>query len=184
VSLLVPGIRLRWIDTHFRVMSYLIACREFNPSSLERDTINLSKILLMWVEDCLEEVGVKSSDLFAAATDKGSDVKCCATNEDYLALDWEWCLAHMINRAIVEAFGYCPDASKSTNIEAREQIMDMRRVGDLIRSSPQVKVIKNVSSLLHPCLSLACTKLVMLVDCQPLTALLLVRSHPLPSSPV
>jgi len=138
------GVKVRWMNRMFQVVNYTIACREFNPSSTERENNNLSKLIMDWTLDCMAEVGLQLSDVYAAVSDSGSDVKCAVSSSERMGLSWEWCGPHMINRALEDGYGYCEDKAKSKNLLARAQIMDMRRVNMHIMKSSNSKVVAPV----------------------------------------
>jgi hypothetical protein len=53
---------------------------------------------------------------------------------------WEWCLAHLINCALVEAFGVCLEAKKSKHPAARKAINRVKKLLEWISKSGLKKV--------------------------------------------
>lgn len=75
----------------------------------------------------LDEYGELTLTAIAGSTsDSGSDIKrLCDT---LLPGDWDWCISHLINAALADAFGTHLDKQKSKNKPTREVIMSMRKV--------------------------------------------------------
>ena len=60
--------------------------------------MKLSEVLRLWVVEVLAEYGMSEDGLFSTVTDGGSDVKRLCLK----VLEWEWCVPHMLNCALVE----------------------------------------------------------------------------------
>ncbi|CAM9362719.1 unnamed protein product, partial [Sphacelaria rigidula] len=55
-------------------------------------------------------------DIAGAVTDAGSDVRSGVVS----AWSWEWCFAHLLNRATIDATGMSPAKDPSKNPQCRE----------------------------------------------------------------
>ncbi|CAB1104439.1 unnamed protein product [Ectocarpus sp. CCAP 1310/34] len=138
-SLKYIGIRLFYADRTWVLRSRLIAVRQFNPTKELLEDNRLSALLQKYLESVLEEYGLDVSLLFSATSDAGSDVKRLC--DVLLPGLWEWCVCHMINCALVEAFGTHVDPAKSGNPGARKVITTVKKVVEHIRKSPRAKAI-------------------------------------------
>lgn len=96
----LSGLRLFWCTSKFVLDSALIAVKLFQPAAELSENMQLSDVLLVWVEEVLREFGLSPSDVFSTVTDAGSDVKRLCLK--VLASEWEWCFPHMLNCALVE----------------------------------------------------------------------------------
>lgn len=129
------------MDQGFNQHNRMIACRSFNPTSMERATAShLADLLHAWALDCMLEVGIGLEDLFGGTIDHGSDILRAMTHPTNMALPTEWCGPHMCNRVMEEGLGYTEDPDKSHNPDSRKQIMELRGVASHIRSSPITNV--------------------------------------------
>lgn len=106
------GIRIFFVNDEFQFNSFLLSIRHFSPSEHDRYSKknNLAFLLLRWVLQVLGEFGIEEYHLFSATTDAGSDIKSMILNN--LGIAWEWCIAHLINRAVIFSF----NSSKLTNL--------------------------------------------------------------------
>ena len=59
--------------------------------------------------------------MLAGSGDGGLDVKK-AMETYFIMLLWEWCLAHLLNQALIDAFGGLVDKNKWYTKEARKVI--------------------------------------------------------------
>jgi hypothetical protein len=53
---------------------------------------------------------------------------------------WEWCIAHLLNCALVEAFGICVDKKASKNPECRDILSLVKKVIEGLNKSMRKKV--------------------------------------------
>ena len=109
---------------------YNLAVRVFNPSSRERESKRLSRLLANWTERVLQEYGLTAADFVTATSDAGSDVKRLL--ETCLKIPREWCVAHILNCALVEAFSKLP--------LAQQLIKEMKRVVNHVKRSPNALI--------------------------------------------
>ena len=140
------GVRITYNDQDFVRRSHLLACTLYNP----RHGSSAADEQIKWVKMILARFGVELSDIFCATTDAGSDVKAAA--QHYLAR-WEWCIPHMLARALKEAFGL-PSANgviarlkealhhvqRSQTLKARFQQAQLEEFGSVVqlaRDAPQ-----------------------------------------------
>lgn len=135
------GLRVRWIDDNWMPQSRLVSLRGFAPCSELQDEFRLSRLLYMWVEACLAEIGLAKHHFVGASTDSGSDVKRCTTADDCMGLPREWCGNHLINRALVESLGFSEQVGEGSNESARGVIMEVRKVITHISKSAPMKAV-------------------------------------------
>ncbi|CAB1100899.1 unnamed protein product [Ectocarpus sp. CCAP 1310/34] len=133
------GIRLYYVDRTWVLRSRLIAVRQFNPTKELLEDNRLSTLLQKYLERVLAEYGLDVSLLFSATSDAGSDVKRLC--DVLLPGLWEWCVCHMMNCAVVKAFGMHVDPAKSRNPGARKVITTVKTIVEHIRKSPRAKAI-------------------------------------------
>ena len=125
------GTRIFFVDDEFNFKSFLLSIRNFNPTESQRFSRknNLSSLLLRWVLQVLGEFGIEEYHLFSATTDAGSDVKSMIINN--MSLKWEWCISHMINRAVIYAFNSEKLVDLITNIQSVNSICsNIENLGD------------------------------------------------------
>ena len=98
------GLRLFFLDPEYVFRTFLLAVREFNPSSdLRTGQDGLRTCMRVWNEGILELFGLTFLNIFSATTDGAGDVRILSIY-DMKAL-WEWCIPHMINRILIHAHG-------------------------------------------------------------------------------
>lgn len=137
------GIRLFFVDENFNYCSKLLAVKAFNPHSQIRDEFELSSILLLWLTGVLGEFGLSTSDLMSSTTDAGSDIK--RLGSVLLESSWDWCLPHMLNCTLVEAFGSSLDPSTSKNPETRAVLVRAKKVVEFVnKSEPANKMLEEI----------------------------------------
>ena len=88
------------MSPNFSVCTALLAVKLFRPAPELSDSMKLSDVLRLWVEEVLAEYGMSEADLFCTVTGAGSDVKRLCFKD--LDSKWEWCVPHMLNCALVE----------------------------------------------------------------------------------
>ena len=98
------GVRLYFLDAEYIMNTMLLAVREFDPSSaLRSGKGGLRTAMRVWLRGILAYYGLDFANIFGATTDGAGDVRILS-QQDVLAF-WEWCIPHMINRALIHAFG-------------------------------------------------------------------------------
>ena len=133
------GIRLYFVNRSFEYSSKLLAVKPFNPSTALRDSDRVSDILLIWVKDVLLEFNLSISDIFSATTDSGGDIK--RLGSVLLGCKWDWCVPHLLNCALVEAFGTSVDPAKSKNNACRVVLMRAKRTIEFVNKSDPAKIL-------------------------------------------
>ncbi|CAM9410027.1 unnamed protein product, partial [Sphacelaria rigidula] len=121
----------------FTICTALLAVKLFRPAPELSDTMKLSDVLRLWVGEVLAEYGMSESDLFCTVTNAGSDVKRSCLK--VLDSKWEWCFPHMLNCALVEAFGTNASKASNKNNEAREVIDAVKKVVEHLNKSANSK---------------------------------------------
>ncbi len=139
------GLRIFYVDKNFNLCSHVLAVREYNPPSSVRNAKQASDILYIYGDGVLHEVGLSAKkDIASCVTDAGSDCKRWANvlMEDS---SWDWCLPHLFNRALAEAFGTASASEPmgatsrggSTNPEAQELLVKVKKIVSFIHQSPK-----------------------------------------------
>lgn len=76
--------------------------------------------------------------VFGSVSDSESDIKrCCQT---LLSGEWEWCIAHMLNAVLVEAFGTSAKVQNCKNPGSRNVIAEVKKVIEHCNKSHKAKV--------------------------------------------
>ncbi|CAN0262981.1 unnamed protein product, partial [Scytosiphon promiscuus] len=152
------GLRLFWCTAAFVIDSALVAVKPFQPSAELSEGEQLSGALSVWAEEVLKELGLETKHLFSTVTDAGSDVQRLCLKA--VGSEWEWCFPHMLNCALVEAFGTTASRAACKNGAARRIIDAVRKVVQHLNKSSTTKVravkFENVEHLTFG----KCTKLV------------------------
>ena len=119
------------------VASYNLGCVGYNPTVLAMANYEATKLLVEWATPILAEYDLSpETHILTASCDRGSDVwKTCGL----LARRSEWCLSHMENRALLEAFGTQIDPKKSSNGEARAVFTNARSAVESVNKSDLLK---------------------------------------------
>ena len=139
------GVRIWYITHKFELVSEMLAIKPYKPAaevvkSTEPAT-KASAILQQWFLGVLDEYGISGDQIFSTVTDSGSDVKrCCDVLMD--SSEWEWCIPHMLNTALVEAFGAHEDPKKVKDSAKpiREFIKRVRKVVTHLNKSTTAEV--------------------------------------------
>lgn len=116
------------------VRTHLLAVKPFRPNpSLGSVT---DKVVTVWLRQVMGQHGVADSDVGAAVTDAGAD----ARRGVILAYDWEWCIAHLLNRATIDGTGMSTAKALSKNVLCRALMEDIKRMAEHFNESPGDKV--------------------------------------------
>lgn len=128
------GVRVSYIDFEAKdVKSFLLAVRVFNPSFASRTKNRSSDLMSQMTNNVLDKMDIDSSEILTATSDAGSDVK--RLMKKCLEKPTEWCLAHLLNCALVEAFGSNQNTKKCKNEEARLVSLAIRKVLEHVNKS-------------------------------------------------
>lgn len=141
------GVRVYFVDENFVYRSLLLACKVFKPASVIRSQERLSDILKSWVFDVLEEFHLSQKDLMSSTTDAGSDIRRLC--DVLLPSAWEWCIPHLLNCALAEAFGTALDAASSKNHQARAAIIAAKKVVEHVNKSHPTKILLEEFQIAH-----------------------------------
>jgi hypothetical protein len=134
------AIRISWTNPKTNVLaSYPLAMREYSQTFAERQVDCASKILYTWAKVVFLDFGIQEHELLAGSGDGGSDVKK-AMDTYFTMLLREWCLAHLLNRALIDAFGGSVDKTKSKNKEARKVIDACKKTIETLNKSTDLKL--------------------------------------------
>ncbi len=128
------GVRLYFVDTNFNYCSKVLAVQPFNPSTaLRAQEERLSDVLMMWLSGVLGEFSLTPDDLLSATTDGGSDIR--RLGNVLLPCEWQWCVPHLLNCALADAFGTSLDPAKSKNPAARAVMLRAKKVVEYVNKS-------------------------------------------------
>jgi len=127
------GIKI-YFSLHGQTRKFSLAIRLFDPNPAIRSSSQLSDILKSWTVSVLKEFGISEKMVIGSTSDSGTDVKRCLNV--CFNINWEWCLAHMANCALVEASGTTKDPQKSKNKEFRKLNKMAKSVFGLFIKSP------------------------------------------------
>ena len=120
------GIRLYFNDHKMRFQNWMLAVREFNPSSqIRQGTTGLNRAMRVWAKAIMEHYGISFEDIFAATTDKAGDVRIL--NQLEINSNWDWCIPHLLNCVLY--FAFC----LSRNPWMHGEITEMKRAINSIR---------------------------------------------------
>ncbi len=98
----------------FQVETHLLAVKPFRPHpSLGSIT---GEVVLKWVLQVAAQHGIGTDDVIGAVTDSGGDVGMGVATR----WPWEWCLAHLLNRATIDGTGMSLSKEASKNRDCRE----------------------------------------------------------------
>ncbi|CAM9153034.1 unnamed protein product, partial [Hapterophycus canaliculatus] len=125
------GVRGFWMTEDFNLETALFAVKEFKPGR------EVSDERASTTYQVLEENGLEPDDVIGAVCDGGSDIKCAFNNVDNIF--FEWCLAHQLNRAIIDGFGLSAAPASSKNPQARAVIFNMKKDVEHINKSEPAK---------------------------------------------
>lgn len=110
----------------------------YNPLYAQREAQQASDLLMKWPSDLLNKFSISlTKDVYTSIGNGGSDVQCVMKK-----ILWglrEWCLGHIINLCLVDAFGAHHDKGKTKNSEARAVIEAVRKMIEMINKSSKLK---------------------------------------------
>ena len=132
------GIRSYFIDRNFNYNGRLLAVKPFNPSTAVRNSARVSDILFIWVKDVLHEFNLSPADFMSATTDSGGDIQ--RLGNVVMGCKWDWCLSHLLNCALVEAFGTSVDPALSKNRDVRDIFARAKRSIEYVNKSHPAQV--------------------------------------------
>jgi hypothetical protein len=126
--------------------SFNLGIRAFNPTYLERVEIQASDLLVNWLGDVCATFGFDmAKDIFTMSGDHGPDVsRAMDVVTDGQA---EWCIAHLLDRVLRDAFGSSIDPAKSKNPTARAVINLVRKTLETVNKSEALGAAFNEKSL-------------------------------------
>ena len=109
----------------------------------------------------LNDFGIKKHNIAGCTYDKGGDISK-ASREELCTLSEclvEWCVCHMLNRVMVDAFGISEDRRKSKNKEARV-VCDLvtKTVESLKKSKPNMQRLAELQAALREAESVTSNK--------------------------
>ncbi|CAM9957953.1 unnamed protein product [Phaeothamnion confervicola] len=118
--------------------SRLLSVKLFDPPAEFCAANRLSGVLKVWFDQVLAEFGISTEDVYSSTMDSGSDVKRLFSV--LVERPWGWCIPHLCNCALKEAFGGKSGASACTNEASRDLWKVVKRTIEHINKSPAMKV--------------------------------------------
>ncbi|CAM9762552.1 unnamed protein product, partial [Sphacelaria rigidula] len=96
------------------VKMHLLALKLFRPHrSFDKHG---GDVVFKWIIQVLAQHGIRQEDIAGAVTDAGSDVRSGVVSAWFR----EWCFAHLLNRATIDATGMSPAKDRSKHPQCRE----------------------------------------------------------------
>ncbi|KAI0560973.1 hypothetical protein FGB62_95g0103 [Gracilaria domingensis] len=131
------GLGVYFIDTEWKMKSFLLAVRQFNPSITLASSGQLSDILHLWVHKIFIEFDLDSKYLFSSTSDSGSDIRrlCSKLLPGY----WDWCLRHLLNCVLVDAFGTSLKSEGVRNTTCRGLLKDVKKIIEHLNKSSTMR---------------------------------------------
>lgn len=135
------GLRAAYIDLdNLSFKSFNLGVKVFEPSTMERSKkSHLSDVMFEWVKEIFSSFNISEDDIMSTTSDSGSDIKRLMSK--CLGKPSEWCLAHLLNCALVDAFGVSQSIKNCKNLEARAISTSLRRVIEHVNKSPKARTI-------------------------------------------
>ncbi|CAM9356498.1 unnamed protein product, partial [Sphacelaria rigidula] len=116
------GVRVFPLDQKVDVKTHLLALKLFRPHRcLDKHS---GDVVFKWIIQVLAQHGIRHEDIPGAVTDAGSDIRSGVVS----AWSWEWCFAHLVNRATIDATGMSPAKDRSKNVQCRELLELIKRM--------------------------------------------------------
>ena len=110
------GLRVSW-SWSGKLFSRNLSMRWYNPSFADKENVkDATELLYKWSMGVLAEFGiVEQEHIFTSSGDGGSDVK--KLMQKSIKAMREWCISHLLNVAMVDAFGTNPHLKYCKNRE-------------------------------------------------------------------
>jgi hypothetical protein len=105
------AIRISWVDAvSCKLVSRLVGARHYNPTFQEKNESRASDVLAKWYKSVLlDDYRISDDMVLGGSGDHGSDVKKVMREHCGTHGFQEWCISHMLNVALIEAFGTSHD---------------------------------------------------------------------------
>lgn len=136
------------------MVSVNLAMRAYSPTYTERCHLRASELLFDWITAVLKEFDVDiERDVLTSASDSGSDVRRAL--DSLCSAMREWCVAHLMNRVFIHAFGAQLNRRKSSNLEGLNVIDLCRETIERVNKSEPLsqclkeEILKVVGELLR-----------------------------------
>ena len=120
------GIRLYFNDEQMKLQNWMLAVREFNPSShIRQGPDGLRRAMRVWARAILLHYGLEFKNIFSATTDKAGDVRILCQLD--IGTNWDWCPPHLMAKILDYA------CSLGRNPELYAEIAAMKAVISSLR---------------------------------------------------
>lgn len=106
------------------IMTQLLAAKPYRPGKEVTDD-GAGECIRLWAGQALEEWGFGWEHVLGAVMDSGFELEFAFGNAP--GIFREWCIPHLLNRAIIDGFGLSLSPATSNNPECRGLCGDMRR---------------------------------------------------------
>ena len=133
------GLRVSWSWASM-LFSRNLSMRCYNPTFAERTdtTQTATELLYNWSMGVLAEFGInEKTDILTGSGDGGSDVKRLMEKE--MIAKREWCVSHLLNLGMVDAFGTNIHNTQCKNREARVLFKLIRKMVETVNKSNALK---------------------------------------------
>ena len=119
------GLRIFFVDNLWEMRCSRLAVRLSRPAA-SMGSVRLSELLKFWCERVFNEFRFDDKFIGSATSDAGSDVKRVLST--LLAPSWDWCISHLCNCALVDAFGTDIHLRKCHNLEFRALLKRVKSI--------------------------------------------------------
>ena len=132
------GVRACFLDHNMTYQNWMLAVREFKPSSqMRQGPTGLRRAMSCWALAILKHYGINFEDIFGATTDKAGDVRIL--NQLDIEANWEWCIPHLLNCILYYAFSLDLNPWMNAEIKAMKRavnsIRDLTKDGNLFEET-------------------------------------------------
>ncbi|KAI0565138.1 Ribonuclease H-like protein [Gracilaria domingensis] len=131
------GLCIFFVDSEWQMKSFLLAVRQFNPSTTLAESRRLSDILQLWINTIFIEFELDLKHLFSSTSDSGSDIRLLCSK--LLPGFWDWCIPHLLNCALVDAFETSLHSEGVRNTNCRGLLRDVKKIIEHLNKSTTMR---------------------------------------------
>ncbi|CAN0352349.1 unnamed protein product, partial [Laminaria digitata] len=133
----LTGLRVFLLSENFTEQTFLLAVKQYKPNP-DLTGEQTGHLITLWAEQVLNEFHLDWSMVASAVTDGASHLKFALGNIPGVVR--EWCIPHMLNRAIIDAFGLASSPGEPKNVPAREVMVRVREAAEQMKQSATGRV--------------------------------------------
>lgn len=141
---LISGLRAFLMKEDGAIMTQLLAVKQYSPGKEVSDE-RAGECVRLWSGQVLEEWGFGWKHVLGVVTDSESGVRFAFGNTP--GIFREWCIPHLLNRAIIDAFGLSLSPATSKNPPSRAMFGDMKKDIEHVNKSTNDNVSSALSQL-------------------------------------